>query len=269
MVHPLDGIEAKLARAETHFDAIKESVQRVTGREPDLIPGEFDRQEHRYIFRAQRDSAQGDWLGAVIGDFVHNLRASLDYIVWALSSPAYRNEHPTWIEFPIFADPGKFVTAGGPKKIGGIDPNAQAVIKCLQPFNGPDCRPRYDLAHPTNKPLWHLFELDNWDKHRALNLTEDVASMRLVGFEQLGILSPPQPFRLGGTFKRGAPLAYAAIPLGRPEVDVYLETSYDVAFDKDGPEPVRAEPVIETLDNIRNEIRRRVLPSLLKFLPPR
>jgi hypothetical protein len=267
MRHPLDGIEAKLTRAEAHFNAIKKAVERITKRDPDLIPGEFDRHEHRYIFRAPRDSTEGDWLSPVIGDCVHNFRAALDYIAWELSSPTYRASHAKWIEFPIFTDPRAFELAT--KKIGGLEPKAQTVIKCLQPFSGPDCRPRFDLAHPMDTPLWQLYELDNWDKHRALNLTEHLASLYLLGFEQLGVTVPPDPIKIGGPFKRGAPLVYTEMPFGNPEVHVDLKVAYDITFDLDGPESVRAEPVVKALDNIRREIRRRVLPSLIRFFPRR
>ncbi len=270
MTHPIDRIELKLARAETHLEAIRQAVEAITVRSPDLIPGEFDRREHRYVFRATRDSAEGDWLSPLIGDCVHNFRAALDYLAWELSSPAYRASHPTSIEFPIFVSrEGYDGPNGAARRIRGIDPAAQLVIKCLQPFNGPGCRPDFSFAHPTEKPLWRLAELDNWDKHRSLNLTEDVASMRFIGFEQLSVIVPREPIRHGGAFERGTPLVTAMLALGNPAVDVQLEATYDIAFDPRGPESVVAEPVLRTLDEIRDEVRFRILGGLGRFLPPR
>ena len=166
MAQRLDRVRVKLARAETHLDAIRQAVETITARGPELIPGEFDTREHRFVFLAQHDSARGDWLGPMIGDCVHNFRAALDYLLWELSSPTYRSTHGTRIEFPIFADPEWHRSASAKAKVGGLDHAAQRIVESLQPFNGPGCRQRFDLAHPTDEPLWHLLELDNWDKHR-------------------------------------------------------------------------------------------------------
>ena len=189
MVQYLDGIEAKLSRADAHLKAIKDALKPIIEAEPDLIPAEFDRDSGKYLFRAQRDSLRGDWLSPVIGDCVHNLRAALDYIVWALTTDAVRtSKAANKIEFPIYPDPTAY-DLGVVQKLIGVPPKAQTVIKCLQPFNGPDCRPDFSLAHPKDRPLWHLFELDNWDKHRTLNLTEHTGEMDFVfppGFPMQG-----------------------------------------------------------------------------------
>jgi hypothetical protein len=57
----------------------------------------------------------------------------------------------------------------------------------------------------------------------------------LSGFEQLGILVSQHTAVPPGRFERGSVLARAEVPLGRPEVHVYLRATYDVAFDRDGP----------------------------------
>jgi adenine-specific DNA-methyltransferase len=48
----------------------------------------------------------------------------------------------------------------------------------------------------------------------------------LSGFEQLSILVSPHPAVLPGRFERGSVLARAEVPLGRPEVHVYLRATY-------------------------------------------
>lgn len=157
--------------------------------------------------------------------------------------------------------------AGIVQKVAGVSDTAQAVIKCLQPFNAPDCRPDFSLAHPRDRPLWHLYELDNWDKHRALALTEHGGEIEFVFPPGFHVVSgPPMGVGFGG-FKRGAVFARFNLTDTEPDVEMYLRTTYDVAFDTDGPESVAAEPVLQTLRNIRSEIRHRVLPSLHKFIP--
>jgi hypothetical protein len=263
----LDGFDAKVARAETHLDAIKRALKDIAHADPDLIPGEFVRQGHTYIFRAQRDSLDPTALSPLIGDCVHNLRAALDYLVWELVPESARTgKGATAIEFPIFTDPTRYA-AEAPKKIGSLPPKAQAVIETLQPFAGPNRKPWYpDWQDPALEPLAFLYELDKWDKHRSLNLTEDVLSVALVGFEQLGLTVPPDDLHiLSGRFKRGAIIAGADMPNGSTEVDVYLRATYNVSFDGGGP--AGGEPLIQTLDNIRQVVRRRVRPSLSRFFP--
>jgi hypothetical protein len=267
MAHPLDGVYAKVARADAHFDAIKEAVDEFVGPEPDLLPGEFDRKAHQYVFRAQRDSRSPTWLSPLIGDCVHNLRAALDYLIWELAPASARadSKQAGRLEFPIFTDPDLY-RRWAPQKIGSLPPGAQTTIEILQPFYGPNSKP-FDPAwrDPLEEPLTFLYELDKWDKHRALNLTEDRTASRLIGFEQLGIQVPPTPAILPGRFERDAILAVAHVPLGRPDVDVYLSTAYDVAFDRDGP--AAGEPVVQTLDNIRKDVRKRVIPAIERYFP--
>ncbi len=93
--------------------------------------------------------------------------------------------------------------------------------------------------------------------------------MHLRGFEELAITAPSHPVRFGTTFRRGTPLVFVNVPLGNPGAQVSLEVTYDVEFDRSsGPESVRGEPVVRTLDRIRDEIYGRVLPALEGHLPP-
>jgi hypothetical protein len=264
--HELDGFNAKLARATRHFDAVERALKKVTNSDPDLIPGEFDGQAHLYVFRAQRDSLSSTAVSPIVGDCVHNLRAALDYLVWELTPEAVRrSKDAARIEFPIFTKPLDY-KAGAMKKIGSIDPAAQAVIMQLQPFAGPNSEPwNPNWRDPETEPLALLYQLDKWDKHRSLNLTEDNIAATLVGFDQLGIMVPPTPAKLPGRYKRGAILAAAEAPLGRPEVAVYVRAAYDISFERGGP--AGGEPVIQTLNHIRQEVRNRVFPALYQFFP--
>jgi hypothetical protein len=260
----LDGVNAKLTRADAHLDAVKSALKDLTDSEPDLIPGEFDRRARVYVFRAQRDSLSPTVLSSVIGDCVHNFRTALDYIVWELVAIA-GHSGSTATEFPVFTDPKRYAT-DAPRKIRGVPSGAEAIFEKLQPFYGPNSNP-FDAAwrEPAEEPLALLYELDRWDKHRSLNLTEDNISATLVGFEQLGVIVPPTPAKLPGRFKRGAILAAAEMSLDRPDVNVYLRAAYDIAFDRGGP--AAGEPVIQTLTHIRQEVRERVIPAFRPFFP--
>jgi hypothetical protein len=262
MAHPLDGMLVKLARADEHLDTIQKDIQRLIHTNVDLIPSEFDPNTGQYVFRAQRDNLSADWLSPVVGDFVHNAKAALDYLVWELTGAA----GTTRTEFPIFTDPDRYRT-DAPRKIKGIPPEAVTVIKKLQPFYGPNSQPGHpEWNDPELEPLALLYALNTHDKHRALNLTEHVLSVRIVGLEGLHIVTPPVAATLVGNFKAGAVIARMTNFSIPANVNVYLRATSDIAFDRDGP--AAGEPVIEVLQNVRQAVRGRVVPALRRFFPP-
>jgi hypothetical protein len=266
VAHELDGVEAKLARADAHLTAVEAAVREVVESEPDLIQGVFEPRPPCYVFRAQRDSRSPTWISPIIGDCVHNFRAALDFLVWELVA-VEGNVGDTKTEFPIFTDPARYAT-GAHQKIRGVPDRAEAIFRRLQPFAGPNSQPGSPLwRDPLLEPLALLYDLDRWDKHRSLNLTEDVVSASLVGFEQLGILVPPTPASLPGRFDRGMILAVAQVADGSPDVPVHLRAAYDIAFDRNGP--AAGEPVLETLRRIRQEVRERIVPAFAAFFPTR
>lgn len=266
IAHELNGVEAKLARADTHLVTVEAAVREVVDSEPDLIQGVFDPRPPSYVFRAERDSRSPTWISPIIGDCVHNFRAALDFLVWELVAAA-GNVGDTKTEFPIFTEPERYAK-GARLKIRGVPHRAEAIFQRLQPFAGPNSQPGNPLwRDPLLEPLTLLYELDRWDKHRSLNLTEDVVSVSLVGFEQLGILAPPTPAQLPGRFDRGTILAVAQVGDGNPDIHVHLKAAYDVAFDRSGP--AAGEPVVETLRRIRRDLRERVVPAFAAFFPRR
>ena len=73
------------------------------------------------------------------------------------------------------------------------------MFERLQPFYGPNSDPFHPRwRDPDSEPLALLYELDRWDKHRALDLTEENIAVTIVGAEQLGIIVPPTPAKLPG-----------------------------------------------------------------------
>lgn len=265
MAHPLDGVHAKLTRADRHLNEIKSAVQRVVDLDPDVIPGEFDKKSGHYVFRAKRNGRHPTVISPVVGDFVHNVMAALDYLVIELVKSA--DNSPTGANaFPIFTDARRYRIETR-SKLRGVPDGSLAVFERLQPFYGPNSDP-FDAnwRDPTEEPLWHLYSLDKRDKHRSLNLTEDVIATTVIGLERYGIHTPPTPGIIAGHFERGAIVATLALGEERPDMDVYLSATYDIAFDRGGP--AAGESVIEVLDNIRKEVRQRILPAFAPSFPP-
>jgi hypothetical protein len=264
MVHRLDGVTAKLERADTHLLSVKDAIAKIITTDPDIIPAEHDPESGRYIFRAQRDSSHPDWLAPIIGDCVHNFRAALDYLVWELVALA-GNIGTSSTEFPIFIDPDLYAK-DAPRKIRGIDPRAETVIARLQPFAGPNSQPGNPAwREPEEEPLALLYGLDKQDKHRSLNLTEDQLSLRLIIPAEYQIHVSEADYRLPGNFKRGAMIGELRTP--RSDLKIHMTATTHVAFEHPGP--AARQDVMQTLDSIRAEVHGRVLPALAPFFPRR
>src|SRR5207244_2934093 len=77
----------------------------------------------------------------IIGDFIHNLRSALDVLAfdlaWAGSKGPMIKGVAANSEFPVFG-PRSPSAAELRKRIGTIDPAAQAIIESLQPHKRAD-----------------------------------------------------------------------------------------------------------------------------------
>src|SRR6266511_1608259 len=95
----LEGCRAKIRRAKVHFEAVEHEITTFLENHPYRVT--FDHPaEDLFIVRSYDPPAVAtdDW-AVIIGDCVHNLRASLDYIAWELAGA---NRGDTETQFPIF-----------------------------------------------------------------------------------------------------------------------------------------------------------------------
>src|SRR5581483_11758011 len=96
-------------------------------------------------------------------DILHNIRSALDHLAYDLAAAhtgSLTAEMDTGSEFPIFLDEPKSCDPWK-RRIGGIAPEAQSIIRELQPY-----RPRAFPVHG----LEALYHLSNIDKHRRPTL---------------------------------------------------------------------------------------------------
>jgi len=103
---------------------------------------------------------------AIVGDCLHNLRSSLDNLIYELAV-AYKGEPLSksiegHVAFPMFRSDTENTAKTLKCMIRGIHPGARTIVKGLQPYT------RRDEAHKFI--LWILNELSNKDKHRFPHL---------------------------------------------------------------------------------------------------
>jgi hypothetical protein len=163
MVDQLAAIFDRLGRAEEHLEAIKGELLGYYNADPCQMSGKYQLDE-------QGRAGNGEWavtlaplgvrLNTLIGEFLHNLRSSLDHLAWQLV--LHNGGQPTeGTSFPILKvgpTPDKKGQQRPPYVDGGMSSDALALIEAAQPYK--------QGAGYASSPLWVLNQLWNIDKHR-------------------------------------------------------------------------------------------------------
>ncbi len=159
--HPLEGVKAKLARADEHMKALDEEWK---------VFGKTQSYKGYHQFK----SDTGEWncylslaepipikLSMILGDALNNMRSSLDHLVGRfveLHGGKVTRSHA----FPICDDIASFEKQG--RQLAGIpaDGPERILIEEAQPYQrGEDWR---------EHPLAVLNKMTNTDKHRAIHI---------------------------------------------------------------------------------------------------
>jgi hypothetical protein len=160
----LEGVRAKLDRAEDHLNAVAEELRRLVEGHRDAVRVEQDSADKSlYRLIAQNLPDIQPSVGVILGDFLHDTRSALDHLVHELVVLAGGTPHNRH-QFPILDAKGDWkgkVVQPGKKGLGMldfIDPAHVAVIESLQPYT------------PTTglKSLALLRDFSNTDKHRLI-----------------------------------------------------------------------------------------------------
>src|SRR5262245_56397094 len=165
----LEAIRLKTKRAEDHLDAFKANYLGTKG--PVFPPNSVGMHLHDDRKGITVDThalkpAQQRWLGILLGDVIHQARASLDHVVYALATRGGRvltEEEVRKLLFVIAKDANRF--SSHPRINNGwlenmIGSKEFGVMESVQPYK------RNPVA-PESDALWLLQELDNIDKHRT------------------------------------------------------------------------------------------------------
>lgn len=167
MSSPLEGVRLKVARAEEHLQTLDEENRAYFEGRPYEIVHERDEERSRHVYRFRVRQTPPLRLSILMGDCLHELRSSLDYLAWQLVLE--NGGTPTrQTSFPIHKAEEAFREYKRSRRVptgvaGGVSDEAAALIETLQPYNRTD-------GPPEGHPLWVLQDLNNIDKHRHLNL---------------------------------------------------------------------------------------------------
>jgi hypothetical protein len=271
------GVSAKVARAEHHFRRLDAVITSYVERSPYVPESKgTDKGNTRMVDTYVRlHEPVPEILPLVVGDFLHNLRSSLDHLARGLVETQGNrpSDNPPYATaFPIHRDPpGR----GRAQITGGVHPRALAIVESLQPYNAPNGNSR-------EHPLYVLNHLSNIDKHRTLHLPVVAlagAEMTFrVGREgRIMRASPtsPGPYHDGahiGSLARivvsdeGSEAAADTIsPEEEPEVAMYAHLVPVVTLGEVRPDPSETVSLQSRLNSLLQFVRDEVLPMFDPF----
>ncbi len=158
----LAGIHAKLRRTEKHIQTIAGEADKLC---EDVLAGivrevHEDVDEQVWVYRGEMPNVPVDW-SVIIGEILHNLRSSLDHLVWQL---VLDNGHPPgrFNEFPITTDCDGWRKAKKRGSLKGVSQKHEELIARLQPYTG-------GMGLPFNVAILEAIrKLSNIEKHRHL-----------------------------------------------------------------------------------------------------
>lgn len=238
---------ARLDRAKTHLDQLVAKTKGFLSEDPYGTRTERNEKRRRYEVYPVIYVSPPDGLSFLAGDFVHNARASLDNIVWALAPRAVRNRK---VSFPIFNNPGGFKSEALPM-LKGMKTEIIEAIEWCQPYHG-------DKNIVSAARLRDLHNLWISDKHRA----PYVGGCVVDAASYFTFTGPEPHVRLGYLLAEDKPIAW--VPFHPSLQDNFKPTFlFNVAFV--GSTQRRAVPwygLVKAYEIITNE----VVPAIRRAL---
>ncbi len=157
----MDGIEnahLKLGWAQKHLSSLQFLIEGFVHTKPCTFIREDNVENQWSVLRIKLPDVP-DCISLTAGDIVHNMRSSLDHLVWSLANRPGGHFHKT--AFPIIETNNKGERDRFDSQTEGVTPpEAVTEIDALQPYH----RGASYQAHP----LWRLHRMDIIDKHRRI-----------------------------------------------------------------------------------------------------
>jgi hypothetical protein len=158
----LPSVTYKIVRAQEHLQTFESEAARYYQTNPAKVVRQSEGAPDQYVGRVVTEGPIPARFPIILGDFLQNLRSSLDYLVWELVLAA-KNTPGKHNMFPICPTPQAFQDAvSKQRRISGIAPDAVTIIERLQPYNCGDFK---------QSVLWFIDDLCNINKHRRVLLT--------------------------------------------------------------------------------------------------
>ena len=159
----LASVLIRIERSKMHLADFEARAKPLLAECRDAVISDYDEQRSEYVVRIGRIPPIPPLLSVIIGEAIHNLRVSLDYLMWqiVIACGETPNENTA---FPILT------TSPAPNRYGQVHVNVNpSVPKDIQRTLD-EIQP-YKLVHPRNHQLAVLHNLNIVDKHREMLFT--------------------------------------------------------------------------------------------------
>ncbi len=263
-----DGVRVKVERAKEHIRDLEASVQEFRRIEPYKVVAYDEPDTGDLVFKVEVSAQPPLRWGAIAGDVIHNLRASLDVLVWQLVLVNERKPDRMRTGFPISESAHEFKSKGL-RKVKGVPDEAVHLIKAAKPYKG------------GNDALWRLHHLDIRDKHRLLIPVGDGTYTNLIlDFARIFDNNPDVPPELIPSpdvsmpialkpadrlypLKDGAELFRVPVDGREMHMNMNPKFTFEIAFGED--EIIQGEPLIPALHELVQFVEGFVEPFRLLF----
>jgi hypothetical protein len=170
--HPLAGCEEKLWRAQEHFEALQEEIGKLENAELATFRGELDSDRDNVLHIVVDTVVTPDLrIATILGDMVHNLRSSLDHLVFELAFLGLRGKKiPDKTAFPASRTRANWLSQKVQDVLlEGVLAKHRAMLYRAQPcYRKRDSASDAARRRRSRNPAADLNELWNEDKHRVL-----------------------------------------------------------------------------------------------------
>jgi hypothetical protein len=255
----LEGIRAKLSRANEHIDNLNLEIASFLGDNYRIV-AQCNVESRQYMFTAFGQPEVPPRFSVVIGEIVHHLRSCLDHLVTQLAAIGPGGGNANVLEFPICRTPETFRDSCERGKIKGVTDIAATLIEELQP---------YRTSSPVERSsLLILHDLSRSDKHRLLVVVVAVVQMAdriaiTAADREVEIIGMSPPIKPGVRPAKDGTEIFK-IFFGEkfdPNVQMKGNFGFQVAFGQDGP--LKDGPVVEVMVTLRDA----VVHSIQRFFP--
>lgn len=245
----LEGARAKVERAKQHIRDLDAQRIAFLGDNPYRTTPEFHPEYSATAYFLDEYAPIPEAISLVAGDALHNLRAALDYVVYAFASKGLSPAERAKLYFPISKSAEDY-NSESLGKTAGVPKYIKKRIDRLKPYKG------------GNDLLWGLHRLNIIDKHRLLvtvgvNVTEvemilDTAFLNKAfpGMFTLPLDLPKQSYKFPAP-KPISPMEKDALLYGVKgnfEGDNHIDFTFDIAIGE--VEVFEGQLLVETLKEL-------------------
>ena len=212
-----------------------------------------DGSRHSFVVDEIKKHPPLDRWSLIAGDCIHNLRSTLDALVYVLAVRQSGCNPPPdekKLQFPIVDTPEGFEEQRF--RIATLGTPAQTLIERMQPYNRP---------HPELPPLLSLLrDFSNRDKHRLLNVV--IANIQEVLMREEYLGDAPQSIQRGyhqGPIQTGTEVAFVSVSPPRLDLTCHFKALIGISMEHPpGPSGRTFRQLVEILKLLMDEVKKIV-----------